>query len=132
MRSYAEATWGGTWTPAQDRPGWLASFDPKGHYIIEADGTDVGVAAVEYHASHVQLTKLYLLDRHRNAGIGAQVLGAVACDAMQRGVPLKLRVLAVNVRAQSFYRRHGFTEDFRTSERVHMSLCAANNSLELP
>jgi hypothetical protein len=46
MRSYAEATWG-RWLPAEDRTGWLSSFDPKQHYVIEAGGTDVGVAAVE-------------------------------------------------------------------------------------
>jgi ribosomal protein S18 acetylase RimI-like enzyme len=31
-----------------------------------------------------------------------------------------LRVLAVNTRAQAFYRRHGFRESFRTAERVFM------------
>ena len=50
-------------------------------------------------------------------------------SALARSQPLRLRVLAVNERAQAFYRRHGFHEAFRTAERVFME-AKPNPSIE--
>lgn len=69
--------------------------------------------------SHVQLVKLYLRPHARGRGIGALILASLCRSAAVRSQPLRLRVLAVNIRAQAFYARHGFRESFRTAERVH-------------
>jgi len=119
MRQYVEATWG-QWDPVTQRQAHAESFAPSTHWIVLADGQAVGVVAAVLEPSHVQLSKLYLRTLARGHGIGALVLSALLRSAAKRSQPLRLRVLAVNTRAQAFYRRHGFRESFSTAERVFM------------
>ncbi len=119
MRPYVEATWG-KWDPVTQRQAHAESFAPSNHWIVLVDGQAVGIVAAVLETSHVQLVKLYLRARARRRGIGALILSALLRSAESRSQPLRLRVLAVNTRAQAFYRRHGFRESFRTTERVFM------------
>jgi len=128
MRSYVEATWG-VWEPGAQRAAHRESFSPSTHWIVMANGRAVGVVAAVLEPSHVQLLKLYLRSQARGRGIGARILCALLRSAEIRSQPLRLRVLAVNTRAQAFYRRHGFRELFRTVERVFME-ARPNPSLE--
>ena len=89
----------------------------------------MGVVAAELEPSHVQLVKLYLRSEARGRGVGTVILAALLRSAAQRSQPLQLRVLAVNVRAQRFYTRHGFRELSRTSARVFME-AKPNPSIE--
>ena len=88
--------------------------------IVLADDEPVGIVHAELEPSAVRLLKLYLRARARGRGIGALVLSALLRSAAERAQPLRLRVLAVNTRAQAFCERHGFREAFRTAERVFM------------
>ena len=117
MRAYAEATWG-CWLPAADPDGFVSSFDPHHQFVVELDGEAIGVIAVEEHDEAVALEKLYLSAGHRNRGIGSQLLKEVLSNARKKGKPVRLRTLAVNVRAQAFYLRHGFSVERRDQERV--------------
>ena len=119
MRQYVEATWG-QWDSVTQRLAHGESFDPATHWIVLADGQAIGIVAAALEPSHVQLVKLYLRTQSRGFGIGALILSALLRSAASRSQPLRLRVLAVNTRAQAFYRRHGFRESFRTAERVFM------------
>ena len=128
MRTYVEATWG-QWDPVAQRRAHAESFVPATHWIVLADGEAVGVVAAELEPSHVQLVKLYLRTLARGRGIGALILSSLLRSAAGRSQPLRLRVLAVNTRAQAFYSRHGFRESSRTPERVFME-ARPNPSIE--
>jgi GNAT superfamily N-acetyltransferase len=119
MRPYVEATWG-QWDPVTQRRAHAESFVPATHWIVFAGGEAVGVVAAELEPSHVQLVKLYLRTPARGRGTGALILSSLLKAAAERSQPLRLRVLAVNIRAQAFYIRHGFRESSRTTERVFM------------
>ena len=128
MRTYVEATWG-TWDPVFQQRGHAESFAPMTHWVVLADREPVGIVAAELEPSHIQLVKLYLRAHARGRGIGALILSALLRSAANRGQPLRLRVLAVNTRAQAFYAQHGFRESFRTAERVFME-ARPNPSIE--
>jgi len=119
MRGYVEQTWG-VWNPAQQHALNLRTFAPDTHQIVWLDDRPVGLLAVELHARHVQVEKLYLLPHARDQGVGSQVLEGVLRSAFASGKPVKLRVLAVNRAAQRFYRRHGFEVTATTPERLFM------------
>lgn len=119
MRGYVEQTWG-RWVADEQQERHRNSYHPEHHQIVLADGAPAGVLAVEEHGTHLQLAKLYLLARWRNQGVGTRLLQGVLARARAAGKPLRLRVLAVNVSAQRFYARHGFTTTGRTPERRFM------------
>ena len=128
MRQYVEATWG-RWEHAEQVKAHAASFDPSSHWVVLADGQPVGIVAAELEPSHVQLVKLYLRTQARGQGIGAVIVSALLRSAANLSQPLRLRVLAINTRAQAFYARHGFHELSRTPERVFME-ARPNPSIE--
>jgi GNAT superfamily N-acetyltransferase len=128
MRTYVQATWG-RWDPVFQQRGHAESFASSTHWVVLADGESVGIVAAELESSHIQLVKLYLRAHARGRGIGALILSALLRSAARRGQPLRLRVLAVNTRAQAFYAQHGFRESFRTAERVFME-ARPNPSIE--
>jgi ribosomal protein S18 acetylase RimI-like enzyme len=128
MRGYVESTWG-KWEPAAQRRAHLASFSASTHWLLFEGKRVAGLVAAELHATHVQLVKLYLRAQFRDRGLGTVVLATLLNAARARAQPLRLRVLAVNTRAQAFYARHGFRESFRTTERVFME-ARPNPSIE--
>ena len=116
-RGHVEATWG-VWEPSAQRKSHAESFVPRTHSIVLAEGAEIGLISVVQEQSHVQLVKLYLRSVSRGQGIGSELMNSLLACAASRYQPLCLRVLAVNERAQAFYRRHGFLESARTTERV--------------
>lgn len=82
--------------------------------VVGDDGTVAGVAhaCISRDADAPQpleLALIYLLDVAKGSGIADRLLQMAVGDA-----PAYLWVLAGNVRAQAFYRRHGFAPDGTT------------------
>lgn len=119
MRGYAEQTWG-RWLLGEDPQAAMSAFEPHRHRIIEAGKTAVGIMAVDCFDDHIYIAKLYLLEDYRNAGLGLLALNSVLAEAKLRALPVRLRVLPVNVRAQAFYARHGFLIESERDERIYM------------
>lgn len=108
MRPYVEQTFGG-WNADEEKRKHLANFTPESHRIILADEAVAGFVAVEDYPDHTWLVKLYLFQAYRGQGIGSKVLNGLLQDARAHGKPVTLQVLRVNLRAQAFYARHGFS-----------------------
>jgi GNAT superfamily N-acetyltransferase len=119
MRGYVEATWG-AWDPALQAVLHAKSFDPSTHWIVLEGGKPIGVVAARVERRCIRLIKLYLRDGARGRGIGATLLLSLLRAAEIRHLPVRLRVLAVNERALSFYARHGFQVTRRVRIGVHM------------
>lgn len=119
MRPYVEHTWG-AWIESDQRKKHAANFTPETHRIIMFEDEPVGLVAIEDTPEHVWLVKLYLLEAVRSRGLGTTVLAEVLDTAARRSKPVQLRVLRVNTRAQTFYRRHGFRVVAETPERLIM------------
>ena len=94
------------------RRAYLDVADPR---IIAVDANnevvglaDAGPGRDEDSPEPLELYSIYILGRAQNKGLGAALLRAVVGES-----PAYLWVLEDNVRAQAFYRRHGFLPDGR-------------------
>src|SRR5436309_10339840 len=77
-----------------------------------ADGRLVGAARYTIAEGVGYLRELVVDKAHRSRGIGARLLGAFEKDCRGRGChKLCLDVASVNVRARSFYSRHGWEQE---------------------
>ena len=117
FREYVELT-GGWDEPSQRRlhdERFSSQYD-----IIEHSGCDVGFLATQRQADCLKVSQLFILPRHQSQGVGAAVLGMVAAEADDRGLPIRLRVLKVNTRAISFYHRNGFCTVGETRKHFEM------------
>jgi GNAT superfamily N-acetyltransferase len=119
MRRYVELTWG-TWVDEDQLQKHRGNFDPATHRIIVLRGLDAGLLVTETESNFVWLVKLYLLSTYRNKGLGAALLAHVFREADALGKSVRLRVLKVNMAAQRFYIRHGFTVVGEETERLFM------------
>ena len=98
---------------------WLvAEGDRRLSWVAELDGELIGCASLfEYRrmpapgrpdARWGYLGNMFVLERHRNAGVGTELLNAVIDEADRRGYARV--VLAPTVPAVPFYERAGFVD----------------------
>ena len=118
MRSYVEQVWG-AFNEATNRENIAKSIASRIYSIIEVDGGDAGVLAVEREDTHIQLAQLFILPSHQNRGIGTALVRQLIGEARAAGKPLRLRVLSVNP-ARRLYEREGFRITSTTPERFYM------------
>lgn len=126
MRGYVEQTWG-TWDAQEERRKYTSRFCPEYYWIIVVGGQRAGIMEYEEHDNFIQLGTLYVLPFFQSIGVGSFVLARIVQKAAER--PLRLRILAVNTRAQAFYVRHGFVVTKVDSERIYMELQAKSTGL---
>jgi ribosomal protein S18 acetylase RimI-like enzyme len=124
MRGYVEQTWDHWDADAQWRK-HCDNYTPASHRIVMVDGAAAGLLAVEQWPDHLWLVKLYLRAAQRGQGIGSGLLRDVVLPQAQAlRLPVRLRVLRVNLRAQALYARHGFRVVGETAERLFMERAA--------
>ena len=118
MRGYVEQTWG-TFSEETNRENIAKLIASRNYSIIEANGTDAGVFAVEREETHIQLAQIFILPAHQNRGIGTTLVRKLIAEASAAGKPLRLRVLSVNP-ARRLYEREGFRATWITPQRYYM------------
>ncbi|MEM9270118.1 MAG: GNAT family N-acetyltransferase, partial [Pseudomonadota bacterium] len=67
----------------------------------------------------LRIKKLYLAPEHQNQGLGREVLDMICQRGFDQGLEVRLTVLTNNP-AIRFYRRAGFEELERDTERIWM------------
>jgi RimJ/RimL family protein N-acetyltransferase len=111
----AEGEWIGTELPL--RPQWQVGFrtavaDPASHwYVVEVDDVVVGAIYVghEHRIGHVGMA---ILDGHRGAGLGRQLLTRAIAWANEQGChKVTLEVWPHNARARGLYESMGFVDE---------------------
>ena len=75
---------------------------------IIIDKEPVGMYQLYQHDDHLWLAEIQIATKYQNNGIGAKVMVELITKAHKLGLPLRLRVLNENHRAQSLYQRLGF------------------------
>ncbi|MGJ4996308.1 GNAT family N-acetyltransferase [Bradyrhizobium sp. HKCCYLS3077] len=96
--------------------------------IILRDGSPVGRLLLDRVASRWHVVDLALLPGTRNAGVGREIMQAVAAAAQQQGAEvLSLAVATTNDDAMRFYARLGFCDiaDAATASHRRMELALA-------
>jgi ribosomal protein S18 acetylase RimI-like enzyme len=106
MRGYIEATWG--WNEAWQREYFDRKFDPAQRQVIQVDGEDAGVLAVEERNHELYLALIELLPAYQGRGIGSDLVTQLQARARAYHLPLTLHVLKTNTPARRLYLRLGF------------------------
>ncbi len=107
FKEYVEQVWG--WDEDEQRRLHERRFEAHDFRVINLDGIDVGIVAVAVAPDCVKVHQLFLLPEHQGKGIGRRCMSLILEEARQLGLPVRLRVMKVNLRALAFYRRLGFT-----------------------
>ena len=115
---YVVQLWG--WDDAQQREQHVRRFATHEVEIIECDGRDVGVIVAARHSHELLLHQLFILPAYQGSGIGAACLARMLDEARSAAIPIRLQVLQVNTRAQTFYERLGFDRVRETDTHVLM------------
>lgn len=91
------------------------------HFIVaEMDGRIVGFLHYDCEGSDPELHRLYIEAALRRKGIGSALLRALH-ERLAPGTSYVLMVIAANVPAVNFYRRHGFVEWAKVDGPTYMS-----------
>jgi ribosomal protein S18 acetylase RimI-like enzyme len=106
MREYVDATWG--WDDDEQIGFFDEHFDPARRQIVQVEGADVGVLAIEEGPDEIYLAEIQLLPQWQGRGIGSSVLRSLLERGAACGKPVTLRVLHANPRAAALYERFGF------------------------
>jgi ribosomal protein S18 acetylase RimI-like enzyme len=77
--------------------------------IVLLDGAPVGRLYVDRRADEIRIIDIALLDEHRGAGIGTELLTALLEEARRADKPVRIHVERFNP-ALHLYRRLGFVE----------------------
>lgn len=113
MRPYVEATWG--WEDAGQARMFDLNFDPANQEIVQLDGTDAGMLAVEETEERIWLAVIEIHPHFQGRGLGTEIIRSLLDRGAAAGKPVTLRVLRTNPRARSLYERLGF-RSFREIE----------------
>lgn len=107
FREYVELVWG--WNEDRQRKLHDQRFAAQDFCVISLDGTDVGIMSVDLKPESVFVNQLYILPEYQEQGIGGKCMSIVVEEGNKLDLPVRLRVLKVNLRAVAFYERLGFT-----------------------
>jgi GNAT superfamily N-acetyltransferase len=128
MGDYIRSIWG--WDEQAQHDYHDRGFVPERWQIITVDHADVGAISVEYHASHIYLTRIEIQPDHQGHGIGSQLVGDLLDQAATSNRSVVLDVFSINHRAQSFYHRLGFTPDGpREPSNIKVRMTATPNHI---
>ena len=118
FREYVEKVWG--WDENEQRRLHEQRFREQDFRVINLGGTDIGIVAAVVTPDCVKLNQLFLLPEHQGKGVGSQCALLIIEEGRRLGLPLRVRVLKVNRRAQAFCQRLGFARTGQTDTHVLM------------
>ena len=107
LGGYIEDTWG--WDEAFQYNYHLNSYEPSSISIYSTpEQGDIGYAELDIGEKHMAITGIYILEEFQNHGAGTVIIKSVLKDAAEKDLPVRLRVLRVNLKASRLYERLGF------------------------
>ena len=118
FKEYVDQVWG--WDEDEQRQLHEQRLETQDFRVVSSAGADVGIMAVVVAPDCVRVNQLFLLPEHQGQGIGRKCMLLAMEEARRLGLPVRLRVLKVNPRALSFYRRLGFMRTGETDAHVLM------------
>jgi GNAT superfamily N-acetyltransferase len=119
MRKYVEATWPDD-TCAQQQYYEVNRCDPSHTQIIQLEDKDIGRLSKTVKGDCIFIDEMHIRPEYQGRGIGTKLIEQELKLAREKGLPVKLTVLTVNLPAACLYRRMGFTVTEEKEHRLHM------------
>jgi GNAT superfamily N-acetyltransferase len=118
MGPYIEATFG--WEDGEQQALFDERFAPEMCEIIQVDGEDAGVLALETNDVEIWLGLIEIQPRFQGQGMGTSIVESVLQRGAEANKPVALRVLQVNSSARLLYERLGFVAYREDDVRVYL------------
>lgn len=122
---YVEQVWG--WNEEEQRKLHQKRFASQQFYIIQWSGIDVGIVAVKRERDILTVNQLLILPEYQGKGIGRACMIRIMNDATTTQSSVKLRVLKINSRAQTFFERLGFERIGESDTHIQMQRPGTRN-----
>lgn len=110
----------GGWNESGQRQYFEEKWARAAYHIVEYKNAPAGVLWVTEHPEKHVLHEIQLLPAYQGRGIGTTLLRRAIAHAHAHHVPLQLRVLTHNIRAQQLYTRLGFVISATTDTHRYM------------
>lgn len=110
----------GTWDERWQRQYFEEKWTRARYCLIEHHGQPIGVIWVTECPDHHVLHEIQLLPEFQGQGIGSTLIRQEVARVQLQQIPLRLRVLKQNTRAQHLYTRLGFVVSEETEAYIHM------------
>jgi ribosomal protein S18 acetylase RimI-like enzyme len=120
IRPYVEKMFG--WDEEWQRQFVYKNYRPENIEFIIAEDHCIGILEVVEDDSEIFLKNILIVDEYQGKGIGASILEGLIEKAEALHKPIRLEVLAVNERAEAFYKRQGFEVTERNNIKVCMKI----------
>jgi len=116
FKESVEKVWG--WNEEEQRQLHKKRFEAQDFRIINLGGIDVGILAMAISPDCIKVNQLFLLPEHQSKGIGRSCMQLIIDKALEMDLPIRLQVLKVNPRAQTFFLRLGFLTIGETNTHI--------------
>lgn len=125
--SYNRA-WGGTIPWPEDQwkdwyDDWVAKNDGRRYYryLKDHDGRYVGEVAYHYDDDlQHEMANVIIYSRYRRKGYGSEALELLCSAAKENGISVLYDDIAIDNPTTRLFLDHGFTEEYRTEEIIHL------------
>lgn len=117
IKPYVEEMFG--WDEEWQRQFVYKNYRPENIEFIIAEDRCIGLLEVVEDDNEIFLKNILIVDEYQEKGIGASILKGLIEKAETLHKPIRLEVLAVNERAEAFYKRLGFD----VTERNNIKVC---------
>lgn len=118
FKEYVDQVWG--WDEGQQRALHEARFLGQDFQVIQREGIDVGILALEQKADCLKLNQIFIHPDHQNKGYGTVCMKHLIIEANKNQMPIQLQVMKVNPLALAFYKRLGFDGVSETETHIQM------------
>lgn len=112
FKTYVEQVW--DWDEHEQQHYHEQRFNTQDFRVIQLSGADIGIMAVDLASDCLKVNQLFILPEHQGKGIGRWCMLQIMEEARELGLPVHLRVIKVNSRALSFYKRLDFVQTGET------------------
>ncbi len=110
----------GTWDECGQRQYFEEKWARAQYYLVEHNGQPIGIIWVTACPDHHELHEIQLLPEWQGQGIGSTLIRQEIARTQVQHIPLRLRVLKQNTRAQHLYTRLGFVVSGETEAHFLM------------
>lgn len=100
----------GCWDEDEQLRFFLDVWKSQNITVLIKNAKPVGMFQLNEYVDHLWLAELQVTTEHQNNGIGSEVIQMLLLKARTLDLPLRLRVLYENHRAEKLYRRRGFRQ----------------------
>jgi len=121
LKKYVEETWG-CWNEENEKSDYHQEFTVKDSYVIIYENIAVGRLECIYSEYSINLHKIYILSEHQNKKIGTKIINQIINEGKEKNIPVILRVLKCNIKAEKLYEKLGFKRYDETENHFLMKI----------